>query len=116
MRKQEPVKIDKREIMVRELTVREILEIAELKTVTNDKDLSLALFKEEFGNYLPKAITGIEFEEMLDMAPSELKVIYDKFLEVNTVFFDVARTAGLGDLMGQIKTAVQRDFLKLLAA
>lgn len=116
MRKQEPVKIDKKEIMVKELTVREILEIAELKNVKSAKgeELSLTMFKKEFSNYLPKAVTGIKLDEMLDLAPSELKEIYDKFKEVNGVFFDVARAAGLTALLDQIKTAVQKDFLKLL--
>lgn len=116
MRKQEPMKIDNKEITVRELTVREILEVAELKSIASNNELTLSLFKKEFGNYLPKAITGIEFDELLDLAPSELKEIYDKFLELNSVFFDVARSAGLGELLGQLKAAAQRDFLKLLAA
>ena len=114
MRKREPIKIDKREITVKELTVREILEIAELKNVTSD-NLSIDVFKKEFSNYLPRAVEGVKVEDLLDMAPSELKEIYDKFKEVNGVFFDVARSVGLGELMDNIKTAIQKDFLKLLA-
>jgi hypothetical protein len=115
MRKREPIKIDKKEITVKELTVREILEIAELKNVRKGADLSLAMFKKEFSNYLPRAVEGIKVDDLLDMAPSELKQIYDKFKEVNATFFDVARSVGLGELLDQIKTAIQRDFLKLLA-
>jgi len=115
MRKRDTLKIDEREITVKELTVREILEIAELKNTGGERDLTLAVFKEEFGNYLPKAIEGVNLDEMLEMAPSELKAIYDKFKEVNTVFFDIAREAGLGVLLEQLRTAIQRDFLKLLA-
>lgn len=118
MRKRDTLKIDDREITVKELTVREIMEIAELKNVGSDtgKDgLTLAVFKREFSNYLPRAVDGLTVDDMLDLAPSELQTIYDKFKEVNAVFFAIAREAGLGVLLEQLRTAIQRDFLKLLA-
>jgi hypothetical protein len=114
MRKRDSLKIDEKEITVKELTVREILEIADLKNVDKG-DLTLDMFKEEFGNFLPKTVEGVTVDEMLDMAPSELRAIYDKFKEVNAVFFDTAREVGLGTLLEQLRAAIQRDFLKLLA-
>lgn len=112
MRKSKNLEIDKKKITVYELTVKEIIEIGEGKgkrAGTGIKDFRI-LIKE----YLPKCVSGITFDELIEMPPSDLKLIYNDFQEVNSVFFEAARSMGLGELLNELKEAVQKDFLKLL--
>ena len=109
MRKFKVVKIDDREITIHELRVKDIMSVADGKTT----DL-LALIKE----LLPKA-TSLTLKEIQNMSPSELKLIYDAFKEVNEVFFGLAASLKLTSLLETLKqgalTAVQKDLSKLFA-
>jgi len=106
--------IDGKKITVYELTVEEIINIGEEQKRLNDP--SLDQFKVLLEEYLGKAVTGITLDDLIKMAPSDIKVIYDDFLEVNKTFFGVARSLGLAELLETLKQAVQKDFLKLLVA
>ena len=109
MRKFKVVKIDDREITIHELRVKDIMSVADGKTT----DL-LALIKE----LLPKA-TSLTLKEMQNMSPSELKLVYDAFKEVNETFFGLAASLKLTSLLETLKqgalTAVQKDLSKLFA-
>ncbi len=109
MRKFKVVKIDDREITIHELRVKDIMSVADGKTT----DL-FALIKE----LLPKA-TSLTLKEIQNMSPSELKLIYDAFKEVNEVFFGLAASLKLTSLLETLKqgalTAVQKDLSKLFA-
>jgi len=109
MRKTKTIKIDDREITLHELRVKDIMSVADGKTT----DL-LALIKE----LLPKA-TSLTLKEIQNMSPSELKLIYDAFKEVNEVFFGLAASLKLTSLLETLKqgalTAVQKDLSKLFA-
>ena len=116
MRNTAPVTIDDVKIIVRELTVREIINLTNDKTLLGGKgELTLTALREQADKYLPQFLEGITVEQMIDMAPSDLEIIYDKFKEVNKTFFGAARTVGLDQLMEQLKLTLQREFLKLLA-
>lgn len=114
MRNSKPIEIDEVKITVHELTVEEIINIGQNKAL-KDKSTDLSDFKALFEIHLPKALTGVTFDELVKMAPSDLKQIYDTFKEVNSVFFAVARSVGLGELLNQVIQAIQKDFLRLLA-
>ena len=113
MRNSKPIEIDDKKITVYELTVAEIIQIGQTKTI-KDKSTDLTDFKDILENYLPKALSGITLDELIKMAPSDLKKIYNIFREVNATFFDVARSVGLGELLNQVIQAIQKDFLTLL--
>jgi len=113
MRNSKPIEIDDKKITVYELTVAEILEIGNTKAI-KEKSTDLNDFKTILDDYLPKALLGVTVDDLMQMAPSDLKKIYDIFREVNATFFDVARSVGLGELLSQLTEAIQKDFLKLL--
>ncbi|MBW1666845.1 MAG: hypothetical protein JRJ66_02100 [Deltaproteobacteria bacterium] len=118
MRKRKTIKIDDREFTVKELTVKEILEILdeaggsgsdEGGPIDQIQDLKALVEK-----HLVKA-TDAKIDDFKGMAPSEIKQIVDAFREVNSVFFDAAQRLGLGHLLGRFKSALLKDFLELAA-
>jgi hypothetical protein len=113
MRNSKSIEIDDKKITVYELTVAEIIGIGETKAI-KEKSTDLSDFKSVLEDYLPKALSGVTLDELIKMAPSDLKEIYDIFREVNATFFDVARSMGMGELLNQVTQAIQKDFLKLL--
>jgi hypothetical protein len=113
------VTVKQKTITVKELTVREIINLANneaLRGVGSSEDgFELAALREQADEYLPQFIEGATMDDLLDMKPSQLKEIYDKFMEVNKTFFAVARSVGLHQIVEQLKLALQKDFLKLVA-
>lgn len=111
--------IDK-EIEVRELTVKQIIRILASdervgKDGTKEKMSIEQQFKESF---LPIA-SNVVYDDLMDMTPSEIKQIYDEFEEINKVFFDVARKAGLEVIVKRlsenIRQVIINDFSALRA-
>lgn len=99
-------------VTVHELTVGQIIDLMNEDAV-GDKTKSAG----DFGKFIEKnapKFTTLTFEQMKDMAPSELKKVYLAFKEVNDTFFEVAREAGLLGLLNELKKAVVEDFSKLL--
>jgi hypothetical protein len=104
---------DDREYEVYELTVRQIIDLIQDKAL--EGSLTIDDFQKYFSKMLP-LFCNVKLEELLDMRPSEIKVIWDKFSEANSVFFDTARKAGLDSLIGQLKKAIIADFSNLLVS
>lgn len=118
MRKRETIKIDDREITIKELTVKQIIEIGDKVANPGERkngDSDLDLLKDAFKQHLALGVDGIVFDELLSLAPSELKTIYDTFKEVNAVFFGIAQQIGFLDLLQKIKLELQSNFLRSLA-
>lgn len=113
MRNSKSIEIDEKKITVYELTVKEIIEIGETKSV-KEGAAELKDFKGIFEDYIPKALSGVALDDLIQMAPSDLKEIYGTFREVNATFFEVARSLGMTELLNQLTLAIQKDFLKLL--
>jgi formate-dependent phosphoribosylglycinamide formyltransferase (GAR transformylase) len=115
------VTVKSKTITVKELTVREIINLAKNKALlgTSSKikedEFELDALRELADEMLPQFLEGATMDELLDMKPSQLKEIYAKFMEVNSTFFAVARSVGLHQIVEQLKLALQKDFLKLLA-
>lgn len=96
---------------VKELTVKQIIDLMQ-KDV---QDTSLAGLKDQFLNFLPVA-SNIKLDELIEMPPSDIKLIWDKFREINSTFFAVSQQVGLGNLLEDLKRAIIEDFGKLLVA
>jgi len=101
MRKRDVVRIDDREITVKELTVQDVLEMFDFQEGDNFWTLAQ--------RHLPKA-TDLSVEDMQKMAPSELETVFEKWKEVNASFFRIARALGLNSVLAQMKDAVVADF------
>lgn len=95
MRKQKTVKIDDREITVKELRVKDVRQLLEMSEVNEDDIMSL------LDRFLP-VVTDIKSEDLEAMAPSELKVLWETFKEVNADFLEVTGHLGIGKMLGSL--------------
>lgn len=135
MRQTKDVEIDKRVYTVRELTVKEIIGVfqrhdekvlkekeEEESTDGTDTTGSIGFLKSELQEMLNLALEkGKEGEvytmnDFIDMAPSDLKIIYDTFREVNEVFFDIARQLGAGKIVEDMIAQIRMSFSGVLAS
>ncbi|KKM00924.1 hypothetical protein LCGC14_1799580 [marine sediment metagenome] len=127
--------IGDKEITVLELTVGDIIDLGYLVTgqMAPDADeadgagagnkdaagedlFSIGGIQKLLEQHLELGVQGAKLEDLRRMAPSELKVLYEAFKEVNTVFFEVAQQVGLKDLLRTLQETVRKDFLNSLAA
>ena len=109
MRKIKTIKIDGREIRVKELRVKDIRRLLDQ---AGAEDFSLA----RLGEALPMA-TDLAPADIDDMAPSEIKVLWEAFREVNAVFFDLAARAGIAKtLAATLRQSLTEAFADLSSA
>lgn len=52
---------------------------------------------------------GLPFDELKTLFPSELKLIWDTFKEVNAVFFGVVQDLGLTQILDEILLEIKKD-------
>ena len=103
MRKSKMIKIDSREITVRELTVRQVWGLFQ-----EGGEMSARL-----DTLLELSCQGLSREEAMDMAPSELMQVWAEFKEVNSDFLGLAKAAGLEAL---VMTAIEEAKTGILSA
>lgn len=105
MRKEITFKIEgyDKKFIVKELIVREILNIFDVK-----KDVSLLSLLDE--KFLPIS-TNLTLDEIQDMALSDLSLIWTKFKEINSIFFVLAQKMGTDRILQKIKNTIMDDFL-----
>jgi len=98
---------EKRQIIVKELTVKEIRNFWQ-----NHTDTILGQGMESFDGMKPffeVCVSGISWEELEDTTPSELKKLYTAFKDVNAVFFEVAKAVeGENPILVQSRVIVGR--------
>ena len=108
MRKMVNKVIGDKELVIKELRVRDIMSLVDGAT-----DLtSMASFISKGNTIVEQCVIGLNFEELQDLAPSELKELYDAFREVNETFFDLAKGLGLMDIFASLKTQFTADLLR----
>jgi hypothetical protein len=100
-------------IIVKEFTTSEVFEFFTLDKLP--KDASLDAFQEQLKEYLPKCIEGASLDDLKQLPPSKLKEIWLAFKECNSVFFEVAQTLGLGNLVERLRSAFVSDFGRMFA-
>jgi len=101
-----------KQFTVKELTLQEIIGLLQ-GDAFEGKQLSdlQRVFTDDF---LPLS-ANVTSQELMEMVPSEIKEIWDKFMEVNSVFFGIARKMGVLDMFSGLKEAMASDFFNLLA-
>lgn len=103
MRKQKTIKIDSKEVTVKELRVKDIRMIIE----QGDKIVGGGL--DQIEKILPLA-TNLTIAQIEDMAPSELQLVWNAFREVNAVFFDLVAKTGIVETL---KNSILKDLTAL---
>ena len=105
MRKTKPIKIDEREITIRELRVKDIRKILE---AAENQDVDIP---KQIEKLLP-LVTDLKLKEIEDMAPSELKILWDAFREVNSDFLALTGRLGIGEAL---KDFVRKNLIDAFA-
>lgn len=121
MRKTKELEINGKKVIVNELTVGQIKKLwKELTGIpeTNETERKIPLFtgNKFLAENWPICIDGISIEEADDFTPSEMKLIYDAFLEVNNVFFDLAtQVEGENPLIKGARMAICQELIARFA-
>lgn len=119
-RKIQELTLDNKKVEVYELRVKDVMQLFEelgddpsKKAIPPEASVKEELsVKAKIEKYLPLA-TNLQLDAMMEYAPSELKEVYDAFMQVNTVFLEVAKELGLLTALGALKRAAIEDFQKL---
>ena len=112
MRKIELLKIEgiEAEIMVRELTVSDMIEIYD----DIKEDVSLGNFIEMVKKHASK-FTSLKKEDFLKLAPSELDMIFGAFRKSNAFFFEIAKYLGINNIIKNMTTTFVDQLSKTFA-
>lgn len=113
------IQIGDKKVTVYEMTVRDIKKLwADLTGDSPEtKDTPIFSNQEIMNEHWDKCIHGIKISETENLAPSELKVIYDAFTEVNAIFFDLSlKLEGENPFLISFRGAVLRDLMLRFAA
>lgn len=108
MRKTKTIKIDDREITVKELRVKDIIALA--GDVGGESGNTLEVVQK----MLPLCV-DIDKDALLDFAPSELRQLYVAFQEVNADFLEIVKALGLDKAKDAIVEAIQTTLSSSLA-
>lgn len=117
MKQRKVAKIDDKEITLKELSVKDLLYVCHRTGWVGT--ISGIDFEKDFNNYKSMSIVGvilklssdISIKELLVLAPSEIKKLYDIFVEINEVTFSVAKYLGVGNIMEDVKRDLVSTFL-----
>lgn len=111
MQKLKSIKIDKKDIIVKELSVKDIMELFDTEeNKDKNKDISIT---DQLNKILPK-IVNVSIEDLKEMYPSDIKQIWDAVKEVNSSFFAVMTSLGVEkgvmEIMKTIGLNLQTNF------
>ena len=97
----ETVKIDKKTITVRELTLREIKELTE---GSGESPIDML-------TKLMTISTSAKPADLIDLTPSEIQPFVDMVLQVNTPFFVMAKAANMKEMAEALQGMIRSVFL-----
>lgn len=109
MRKIKTIKMNDRELTIRELRVKDVVEI-----FSNADKIELSDIPGTIDKLLPRCC-DFTWDDLYELGGSEIEEIYGAFKEVNAVFFEVAGTMGLGGIIEGLKTSIRKEFSAALA-
>ena len=99
--------------IVKELSVKEIISLMQDDGVQGQ---DLNNLKDVFTEKLLPLCVNVELDELIEMVPSDIMIIWNHFKTMNEDFFGMAQKLGLADMVEDLRKAAISDFLKLLAA
>ncbi|MCK5680381.1 phage tail assembly protein [bacterium] len=95
MRKTKTIKLDDLEITFKELRVKDVRQLMD----TGDTLSAAGDMIEIIDTILPLCC-NLPKEKIEELAPSEMKFLYDAFMEVNSALFDALKKSGLMGVLG----------------
>lgn len=105
MRKSKTIKIDDREITIKELRVKDVRQLLEMSDASEDDVMKL------LDRFLP-VVTDLKSSDLDEMAPSELKLLWETFKEVNADFLEMTGRLGITKMLGDL---IQKHFSETFA-
>lgn len=77
------------------------------------------MFGKEFKELFDLTVKGIGWDELEELAPSQIEELYEGFKEVNSVFFQVAQSMGIIEgvqtVLGSLKEDLLEGFVSVFA-
>ena len=107
MRQRKTLKLDDREYTVFELNMRQVWDLVNNEADAGGSDL------QRIERFLGYACPDIDREQLLDLAPSELRRLWEVFQEVNADFLGVLAGLGIIDQLKAEVTGLVRDSITL---
>lgn len=108
------ITVSGKKVTVYEMTVKDIKRLWADLTGDSPETKDTPVFSNEkiMNEHWDKCIHGIKISETEDLAPSELKLIYDAFTEVNAIFFDLSlKLEGENPFLISFRGAVLKDLM-----
>lgn len=113
MRITKAIKIDDKEITLRELTIEELLFlcsqagwISEVPGLKFEKEKKLPLQEVAI-----QFLSDLKVSDLYTFAPSDIEKLYTQILEVNKVTFSVLKYIGINGIIEEIKSNLVNSFL-----
>lgn len=117
MKQRQVIKIDEKEITIKELTIKELLYLCYRTGWISDAvgiDFE-EQFKQQKDLPLPDLVlsfvSDISKQEVLALAPSEIKELYNLFMKTNAVTFSLAQYLGLDMMLENAKSELVKTFM-----
>jgi hypothetical protein len=99
--------------VVNELSVKEIISLMQDEGIQGQDIDSL---KRVFTERLLPLCVNVEMDELIEMVPSDIMIMWERFKDMNKDFFGMAQKLGLAELVEDLKKGAISDFSKLLVA
>ena len=106
MRQRKTLKLDDREYTIFELNMRQVWDLVNTET-EDGSDL------QRIERFLGYACPDLDREQLLDLAPSELRRLWEVFKEVNADFLGVLAGLGVTDQLTAAVSGLVRDSITL---
>jgi hypothetical protein len=114
-RQAKEVTIEGKKVTVYELTVRDIKQLWGSITkpgLAGENALSYFSNNTFLKENWDRCVHGLTLDETEDLAPSEMKLVYDAFEEVNSIFFDLAlKLEGENPFLKGLRIAIMNELI-----
>jgi len=114
MRGQKTCEIDGKQIVVKELTIKQIKSLFDFADVPNEASANALL--DHFGGKILPLCTNLTMDDLEELRPSDAAEIWEAVREVNATFFGIAKLAGLKEIAVQLRNSLIADCLNSVAS
>lgn len=119
-RMRKTVTVNDKEYTVRELTVQDIIDLMNdsiffgaSKGNKPEGKNDFVLVAEDLSKAMKKCC-DFDINDLKPLPPSEIKNIYNAFMEVNATFLEILKALGMTKVLEKIQEAILQNFSKLL--
>ena len=90
-------------VRLQELTVREVLDMGE--------QFGRGPLVEDLERLLPR-VSNLATNDLMDMTPGDLELLWEQFREVNAAFFKIAGALGFGRVLEAFRAQLRSDLME----